>query len=97
MIGDLNAELCRIRNEVSEIIKTVNPALKIIEAMIMSTVRLGMIVDKIQKTNEPEERRRLTNEFWQGRNAIDKTIAGYRESLRNGDLLPGQKQRAALP
>ena len=97
MLRDLNAELGRIRREVSEIISIANPALKIRELMVMTVICLGMIMDKIQKTNNPEERRILTNEFWQGRNAIDKTIAGYRRGLYQGDPAAEQKQRAALP
>ena len=97
MLSDLRVELGRIRNDVVDVIRAANPTLEIRAAMIMATIWLGVIEARVQKTLDPAQRREVINEFWQGRNAIEKTIRGYRRGLRDGDLHPQQEPRRAMP
>lgn len=96
MLGDLQVELIRIRQEVSAVMKETNPALTKRTEMIMATIRLGLIELGLRAEQDPEERRELTNDFWRRRNTIEKIIAGYRRNLKEGDLHPKQEPRRAV-
>lgn len=97
MLGDLQVELERIRHEVVAVMEEARPALKGSAEMILATVWLGVTESKIRATPDPEERRRLVNEFWKGRNAIERAIKGYRKNIGKGDLHPEQEPRKAIP
>ena len=97
MLGDLRAELDRIRQEVVAVMEEANPALKRRTEMIMATVWLGVIELRLRAEQDPEERRKLINDFWKRRNTIEKTIKGYRKSLRHGALHAEQEPRRAVP
>ena len=97
MLYDLQVELERIRHEVVAVMKEIRPALKGNAEMILATVWLGVTESKIRATPDPEERRKLANEFWKGRNAVERAIKGYRKNMGQGDLHPEQEPRKAMP
>jgi hypothetical protein len=39
----------------------------------------------------------LVNEFWKGRNAVERAIEVYRKHMGKGDLHPEQEPRKAMP
>jgi len=96
VLGDLQVELARIRQGVSAIMEEANPTLKRRTEMIVATVWLGVIELRIRAAQDSEKRRDLTDEFWKGRNTIEKIIAGYRRQLGNRNLHPQQEPRRAL-
>jgi hypothetical protein len=96
VLGDLQVELVRIWHEVSAVMEAANPALRRRTEMILATVWLGVIELRIRAARDPEKRRELTNDFWRGRNTIEKIIAGYRRTLKNRKLHPEQEPRRAL-
>ena len=96
MLGDLQKELVRIRQEVSAVMEAAKPALTMRTEMILATIRLGLIELGLRAEQDPEERRKLINAFWARRNEIERTIAGYRRQLKNRKLHPKQEPRRAL-
>ena len=96
MLGDLQVELIRIRQEVSAVMKEANPALTKRTEMIMATIRLGLIEMEFRAEQDPEKRKGCINAFWAKRNEIERTIAGYRRQLKNRKLHPKQEPRRAL-
>ena len=97
MLGDLQVELVRIRHEVVALMEEASPALKRRAEMILATVWLGVTESKIRSTPDPEERRRLVNEFWKGRNTVKRATKGYRRNHKEGALYPQQEPRKAMP
>ena len=74
MLYDLQVELERIRHEVVAVMEEARPSLKGSAEMILATVWLGVIESRIRAIPDPEERRKLVNEFWKGRNAVERAI-----------------------
>ena len=97
MLYDLQVELERIRHEVVAVMEEARPSLKGSAEMILATVWLGVIESRIRATPDPEERRKLVNEFWKGRNTLERAIKGYRKNMGEGDLHPEQEPRKAMP
>lgn len=97
MLGDLQVEFTRLSNEVSVTMYECNPAQSVRAAMQMATALLGAIPMRLRTEQDPEERRKLINEFWKGRNTIEKIITGYRRNLKDRELHPEQEPRRALP
>ena len=96
MLGDLQVELVRIRHEVSALMEEASPALKRRTEMILATVWLGVLELRIRATQDPEKRRELINEFWRGRNTVEKAIRACRKKAGEEDLHPEQEPRRAL-
>ena len=96
MLGDLQVELDRIRHEVAAVMEESNPALKRRTEMILATVWLGVIELRTRAAQDPERRRNLINEFWRGRNIVEKAIRAYRKKAGEEDLHPEQEPRRAL-
>ena len=97
MLYDLQVELERIRHEVVAVMEEARPSLKGSAEMILATVWLGVIESRIRAIPDPEERRRLVNEFWKGRNAVERAIRAYRKNTGERRLHPEQEPRKAMP
>ena len=97
MLGDLQKELVRIRQEVSAVMEAAKPALTMRTEMILATVWLGVLELRLRATQDPEERRKLINDFWRRRNTIERAIRAYRKNTGEGELHPEQEPRRALP
>ena len=97
MSPDLHEELVRLREDLSACMQETLPAREFGAALMLGTVRLGMIEASIRKTHNLEERRRLINEFGDKRDILEKSIALLRKSARRGDVHTEQKLRRVLP
>ena len=97
MLGDLQKELVRIWHEVSAVMEAANPALTMRTEMILATAWLGVLELRTRATQDPEERRKLTHEFWKGRNAVERAIRAYRKNTGERRLHPKQEPRKAMP
>jgi hypothetical protein len=96
VLGDLQVELVRIRHEVVAVMEKFNPALKRRTEMILATVWLGVTELRTRTVQDPERRRELINEFWRGRNTVEKAIRACRKKAGEEDLHPEQEPRRAL-
>jgi hypothetical protein len=96
VFGDLRVELDRIRHEVVAVMEKFNPALKRRTEMILATVWLGVTELRTRTVQDPERKRELINEFWRGRNTVEKAIRACRKKAGEEDLHPEQEPRRAL-
>jgi hypothetical protein len=90
-------ELVRIRHEVVAVMEESNPALKRRTEMILATVWLGVLEQRLRAAKDYQQRRDLTHEFWKGRNTLEKAIRAYRKNTRKRRLHPEQEPRKAMP
>jgi len=96
VLRDLQVELVRIRHEVVAVMEEGDPALNRRTEMILATAWLGVLELRTRATQDPEERRKLTHEFWKGRNAVERAIRAYRKNTGERKLHPQQEPGRAL-
>ena len=94
MLQRLQKELMEVREDLMLCFRETMPSKEFSTAMILGTVHLHLIVDRAIRTNNPEERRRLINEFHEGRDTIEKGIKILRQ--RSGLRQPRERKEIAL-
>jgi len=80
MKRNLSKELENTRNRLSAVMQAAMPTKEFGANLVLGMVRLHVLAKKIRESRNLEERRCLTNEFTQGRSAMEKGISALKKS-----------------
>ena len=97
MNRNFSKELENTRNRLSFAMQAVRPTREFGANLILGMVRLHVLAKRITETRNMEERRCLTNEFNQGRSAMEKGIRALRKSVAKERLEKEYPLRGAVP
>jgi hypothetical protein len=97
MLLNLKREIQKTRQALMASMGQTTPAKEFGATLLMAMVGLHVTEGRIQKTQNFEERRRLTNEFNRQRHAIEKGIQVLRKSRWERSKDPGERHKRAMP
>ena len=81
MKRNFSKELYNTRNRLSAVMQAAMPTKEFGASIVLGMVRLHVLAKKIRESRSFEERRCLTNEFTQGRSAMEKGISALKKSV----------------
>ena len=81
MNRNFSKELENTRNRLSAAMQAATPTKEFGANIVLGMVRLHVLAKKIKESRNLEERRCLTNEFTQGRTAMEKGISALKKSV----------------
>ena len=81
MKRNFSKELYNTRNRLSAVMQSARPTKEFGASIVLGMVRLHVLAKKIRESRSFEERRCLTNEFTQGRSAMEKGISALKKSV----------------
>jgi uncharacterized protein YcbK (DUF882 family) len=97
MLLNLKADLERVSRDLTVAMGKTLPTKEFGADIVMAMVGLHVIESRIRKTQNLEERRRLTNEFKRKKRIIEKGIASLRRSSRGFSGNNENRVRRVLP
>ena len=81
MKRNFSKELENTRNRLSVAMQAAMPTKEFGATVVLGMIRLHVLAKKIRESRNLEERRCLTNEFTQGRSAMEKGISVLKKSV----------------